>query len=215
MCVEGRREGKFGVKSRFTTRGKSRFDAGAPISDCLSSYKSVIVVIINIINIMKLSIVVAVLSALALFAPAQATKVRGVDEKTRRSRALKGMKGMGSKGAPGYDKPYFAVLSAAQEIPLCMSESLGNALITLKGYELCVRLAYEELSGPELFSHIHGPAPIGENAQVIFTLSLESVKVDCFTLNAEQIYWLNTGKLYFNVHSEMCPAGEIRGQIIQ
>jgi hypothetical protein len=55
----------------------------------------------------------------------------------------------------------------------------------------------------------------GENAAVIFTLSLEPVKVNCFALNEEQFYWFKAGLLRFNVYLEMCPPGEIRGQIIQ
>jgi hypothetical protein len=44
---------------------------------------------------------------------------------------------------------------------------------------------------------------------------LEPVKVDCFALNEEQFYWFKAGLLRFNFYLEMCPPGEIRGQIVQ
>jgi hypothetical protein len=182
---------------------------------------------------------VAILSAFALVAPAQAsTKVRGdvaEEKKSRRSRTLKAaaLKGMGMKGLKGMKGTkakvadmeeedeeeldvYFSLISAAQEVAGCMSQASGNALATLNptSCELCIKLSYSGLSGPELLSHIHGPAKIGEHAGVLSPLSLDPVKTDCFTLDSEQIKYLEAGHLYFKIHSEMCPSGEIRGQIL-
>ena len=77
-----------------------------------------------------------------------------------------------------------------------------------------MRLAYDGLSTPELYSHIHGPAMIGEASDVVFTLSTSQIKVDCFTLDKEQEDYLVSGMYYVNVHTDACPSGEIRGQIL-
>jgi hypothetical protein len=180
---------------------------------------------------MKTSLV-AILSAFALINPAQgSSKVRGVAEekKVHQSRTLKGMKGMKagmkgdmmSKGAGKMEKEedlaiYFSLISAAQEVAPCESQALGNALVTLNATssELCMQLSYSGLSGPQIFSHIHGPAKIGENAPSLFLLSMGTIKTDCVILDAEQTEYLYEGYLYFNIHSEMCRSGEIRGQIV-
>ena len=111
---------------------------------------------------------------------------------------------------------FFSLLNAAQDVTPCMSQASGSAIATFDAMssELCIKLSYSGLSGPERFSHIHGPAKIGANAGSIFLLSLDPIKTDCYVLNAEQMEHLEAGHLYFNVHSEMCPSGEIRGQIL-
>jgi hypothetical protein len=107
-------------------------------------------------------------------------------------------------------------MNAAQEVTPCMSQASGSAIATLDAMssELCIKLSYAGLSGPELFSHIHGPGKIGVNGGVLFPLSPDPIKTDCYMLNADQMHHLKLGHLYFNVHSEMCPSGEIRGQIL-
>jgi CHRD domain len=113
---------------------------------------------------------------------------------------------------------FYALLNRAQGPPVspdCLtSTALGNAIFTYKDMELCMRLSYDGLSTPELFSHIHGPAMIGEAGGVVFTLSTDPVKFDCFTLTMEQEGYLMAGMLYVNVHTTACAAGEIRGQIL-
>jgi hypothetical protein len=171
---------------------------------------------------MKTSLVVAILFAFALVAPAQAsTKIRGVvaeEKKTRRNRTLKGMKSKGGDMEEEDDLDvYFSLISAAQNVAPCMSQASGNAFATLNGTssELCIKLSYSGLSGTELYSHIHGPAKIGATGGLLFVLSLDTIKTDCFILDSEKIEYLEAGYLYFNIHSEMCPSGEIRGQILE
>lgn len=136
---------------------------------------------------------------------------------------LKGIKGV-PKGAPkgggmgtGLDV-YTSFLSPAIEIPFCTAANpaLGNALVTYDDFtnQLCANLTYSGLTGPELFSHIHGPAPIGATADVLFTLSTGQIKTDCFQLTNVQEAYLESGLLYFNVHTQACQPGEIRGQIL-
>ncbi len=76
----------------------------------------------------------------------------------------------GGKGG-GPDYTYFALISAAQEVPGCMSSALGNAIVTVQDDEFCIKLSYDGLSGPELYSHVHRPAAVGETGPGIFTLN--------------------------------------------
>jgi hypothetical protein len=109
---------------------------------------------------------------------------------------------------------YYAVIGAAQEVPGCMSSAAGNAIATVKGDQFCIKLSYDGLSGPELFSHVHGPAAVGETGPVVFTMALSTQKTQCFTLTEDNKMNLENELYYFNIHSEMCPGGEIRGQIV-
>ena len=94
-----------------------------------------------------------------------------------------------------------------------------TAVLTLKGRKLCLYMSYTGLSGPELAAHIHGPAGVGiqSQADVIKTLRGGAVKIpgngNCFLLDAAEAQDLSAGLWYIVVHTEQCPAGELRGQI--
>jgi hypothetical protein len=154
---------------------------------------------------MKLSLTIATLATLFL-----STSVQAKEETSAPHRGLKG--GKKNKGGPD---TYFALLSAAQEVPGCMSTALGNAVATVDGDQFCIRLSYDGLSGPELFSHVHGPAAIGETGPVVFTMDMTTQKTQCFTLSKDNMKAIENEEYYFNVHSDMCPGGEIRGQILE
>jgi hypothetical protein len=137
--------------------------------------------------------------------PQEQERRSAASKKTRFSRKHKKME----------QKVFVSLLSRAQGTPECpTSAALGNAIFTYLDMELCMRLAYDGLSTPELYSHIHGPAMIGEASDVVFTLSTSPIKVDCFTLDKEQEDYLVSGMYYVNVHTDACPSGEIRGQIL-
>jgi CHRD domain len=111
-------------------------------------------------------------------------------------------------------------LNTAQENPTCIATAAtGNAIATYdrSTNSFCYSLSYVGLSVlPEKFSHIHGPAAIGANGSIIFTLPTASNKNGCVTMTEEQEGWLLDNLLYFNVHSTvLCPMGELRGQIIK
>jgi hypothetical protein len=151
---------------------------------------------------MKLSLNIAALATLLL-----STSVQGKKETS----AQRGLKGGRNRGPD----TYFSLLSAAQEVPGCTSSALGNAVATVDGDQFCIRLSYDGLSGPELFSHVHGPAAIGETGPVVFTMDMSTQKTQCFTLSEDNMNAIENELYYFNVHSEMCPGGEIRGQILE
>lgn len=97
------------------------------------------------------------------------------------------------------------------------STASGSAVATLTGKTFCIFLSYTGIA-QETESHIHGPAPIGSGAEVLFALSGKANKRDCFAFNTTHVQWLNDGLLYANIHSANfaggCLEGEIRGQIL-
>jgi hypothetical protein len=154
---------------------------------------------------MQLSLTIATLAALLLSAVVHANK-----ETTSLRRGLKS----GNKN--GADD-YFALISNTyQEVPACMSSTLssGNAVATVRDDLFCIRLSYDGLSSSEVISHVHGPAAVGETGPVIFTIDTNTEKAQCFELTKDQKKDLDDELWYFNIHSEKCPNGAIRGQIL-
>ena len=81
----------------------------------------------------------------------------------------------------------------------------------------CVKFSYAGLSsgGPDIISHIHGPAADGETGPVIFTMDTSTEKMQCFELTKNQMKDLDDELWYITIHSsEMWPNGLIRGQIL-
>jgi hypothetical protein len=171
---------------------------------------------------MKLTLTLAILSPFLLSSYVQAaenTGVRGLKVGNGGGGGGGGMKkgaamGMNGGGMGSKAKTYFSVINAAQEVPLCSSSALGNAVATVEDGRFCIALSYSGLSGPELFSHVHGMAAIGEAGPVIITLDTGTQKTQCFDITDEGVDDLDAKLWYFNIHSEMCPSGEIRGQIL-
>jgi hypothetical protein len=174
---------------------------------------------------MKLFLTITALTTLLLSTSVQATdktSVRGLKmsrkggmNKMNRKGGMK-MNGGGKRGGVmnRMSETYYSIINAAQEVPGCTSSALGNAIATVEGDQFCIKLSYDGLSGPELFSHVHGPAAIGETAPVIFTMALTTQKTQCFTLTKDNKEAIDNELYYFNIHSDKCPGGEIRGQIL-
>ncbi len=123
---------------------------------------------------------------------------------------------------------FIAVLNSGQEIqdPKPTSNALGTALLTLasKTRLLCYSISYTALLGAETAAHFHAPASAGQNADILFFISPPpaggpsppgSPKTGCVgPLTGKQMSNLKKGLFYINVHSEVFPAGEIRGQVL-
>ena len=68
-------------------------------------------------------------------------------------------------------------------------------------------------------AHIHGPAPAGSNADILFpfagtaTATSAIIPDQSFAITAAQVTQLKTGQHYINIHSTNFPDGEIRGQL--
>lgn len=118
--------------------------------------------------------------------------------------------------APALAQQYFvATLQGSQEVPPNSSTASGFACFTLNtDGTLDYQVEYTGLSSAETGAHIHGPAPAGVNAGVVFPFALGTPKIGTFgPLTAQQVSDLTNGLYYVNVHTVEIPGGEIRGQI--
>lgn len=91
----------------------------------------------------------------------------------------------------------------------------GTFTLDLGTSVLSFNISFSGLEGIESVAHVHGPAPAGTNAGVVFGLPGGSPKLGSSpALVAEQIADLQAGLYYVNIHSDLCGGGEIRGQIL-
>jgi hypothetical protein len=117
---------------------------------------------------------------------------------------------------------YEAVLSGVNEVPANASPATGVVNIVFNTAVNTFNLtgSYAGLVGPVTAAHVHGPAPVGVNAGILFPIAT-TIGVTSGTLTANlvltpaQASHLLSGLTYVNVHSTMFPGGEIRGQIVQ
>ena len=77
---------------------------------------------------------------------------------------------------------------------------------------------YEGLTGTAFAAHIHGLTPPGTNAPVIVPLTATGGTSGAITgggtlTNPTQVQAMLDGLTYVNLHTDMSPGGEIRGQI--
>jgi uncharacterized protein (TIGR03118 family) len=118
-------------------------------------------------------------------------------------------------------RTFRAVLSAANEVPPNSSTGSGVGIVQLAADELSakVSLSFTGLTGPPNAGHIHGAAPAGSNAAVIFPFSgLPAAtfgSLNNVTINPTiaQVQDLKAGLHYMNLHTTANPGGEIRGQL--
>lgn len=117
--------------------------------------------------------------------------------------------------SPVLSQNYRADLDGNQPVPPTGSPGTGIGCFFLDTSKLLsFDVSFGGLLGAETAAHIHGPAPAGLNAGVIFPLPLGSPKVGILgPLTAAQEADLNAGLWYIQIHSNLFPGGEIRGQI--
>ena len=114
-----------------------------------------------------------------------------------------------------------ASLDGAQQVPPVVTPATGTGTIDFvgfdqaTGYEIVdINLTFSGLTSPQNASHIHAPAPPGQNANVIIPLNNDTPTTNFrTTLLPTQRDALEHGQAYFNVHTVNFPNGEIRGQI--
>jgi len=114
-----------------------------------------------------------------------------------------------------------ASLDGAQQVPPVMTTATGTGTIDFvgfdqsTGYEIVnINLTFSGLTSPQNASHIHAPAPPGQNAGIIINLNPDTQTTNFqTTLLPMQRDALAAGMAYFNVHTVNFPNGEIRGQI--
>ena len=127
-----------------------------------------------------------------------------------------------SAAAAPTDTTYAAAsLSGAQEVPPNASAGTGSATVVLNtaGNMITVDVSFSGLGSNANGAHIHGPAPAGMNANIVFPLSnvpnstSGTIPTQQFAISAAQVADLNSGLYYVNVHSVNIGSGEIRGQL--
>jgi hypothetical protein len=118
----------------------------------------------------------------------------------------------GSASAQNYE----ALIDGLQETPPNASPGTGIGCFTLDSQNVFhYEITFSDLIGVENNAHVHGPAPVGVPAGIVFGLPAGSPKVGSTgPLTAGQIADLNNGLWYVNIHSTLFPGGEIRGQIL-
>ena len=138
---------------------------------------------------------------------------------------------------------FATTLSGANEVPAVASPGTGTATVTINGNFMTVSINFTGLSGNTTASHIHCCAPVGTNAMVAtttptfpgfpsgvqsgtylqtFDLTLASSYNPAFITahggtvaqaQADLIAGLLAGQAYLNIHTNLFPGGEIRGQL--
>ncbi len=122
-----------------------------------------------------------------------------------------------------FTKTLIAVINSGQEVPPTGSNALGVAFMTFDETtkQLCYSISFTDLDTLETAPHFHGAARAGENAPILFPISptpspLGSPKTGCVgPLSGKEGSDLKRGLFYINIHSQVFPAGEIRGQVLR
>jgi hypothetical protein len=114
-----------------------------------------------------------------------------------------------------HSQNYTASLDGSQEVPPNPSPATGSATLTLDAAKiLSYNITFSGLLGTETAAHIHCCAPPGISAGVLFPLPPGNPKIGSVgPLTAQQESDLNAGLMYVNIHTNLYPGGEIRGQI--
>src|SRR5262249_9232504 len=112
---------------------------------------------------------------------------------------------------------FFAVLNGGQVVPPSSSNALGVGFLTLDNAtkRLCYSITYSQLQGTETEAHLHN-AGVGETNAVLYDLNpLGTPKLGCIgPLKRNEEGFLKQGRMYINIHTDIWPAGEIRGQVL-
>ncbi|NNE07469.1 MAG: CHRD domain-containing protein [Gemmatimonadetes bacterium] len=107
-------------------------------------------------------------------------------------------------------------LEGSQEVPPNASTATGTGSFVLDDVAgtLDYNISYSGLSSNVVGAHIHGPAPVGANAGVLFGLIPGSPIIGQWAgMSTTHTNLVATGLTYVNIHSNNFPGGEIRGQI--
>jgi hypothetical protein len=92
----------------------------------------------------------------------------------------------------------------------------GTAMVTYDDATnlLSWSITFQNLSGPAIAAHFHGPAVPASDAGIKVTIDdLTSPSVGSITISEADEAELLGGDWYINYHTSMCPGGEIRGQV--
>jgi hypothetical protein len=109
-------------------------------------------------------------------------------------------------------------LDGDQEVPPVATPATGTGEIWFDtvSSELSWSVSYQDLLGTISAAHFHGPAPVGVNTgvQVGSTIGPSPLTGGPVVLSGSQASDLLAGLWYFNIHTNLHPGGEIRGQVV-
>jgi hypothetical protein len=116
---------------------------------------------------------------------------------------------------------YSGIMAGSQEVPPVVTLGNGVATVVLNPTEdqIDATATFTHLGSNVGAAHIHGPAPNGANAPVIFgfdavpAATAGSVADQSFAITPVQVVELKTMQHYINVHTGNFPDGEIRAQL--
>ena len=119
------------------------------------------------------------------------------------------------------DQPFRATLTGSAEVPPVTSPGRGTGSVSFSADEtmMVATLEFSGLASNQTMAHIHGAAPVGAEAGVLFNIGSNGTTAATFTdlffnVTAAQVAQFKAGLMYFNVHSQNLPDGELRGQIL-
>lgn len=112
-------------------------------------------------------------------------------------------------------------LDGLQETPPVATPGTGTATATLDDVtnDFSISGSFSSLIGTTTDAHLHGPAPPGTPAGVMFGLTFDlGVTSGNFSFNgvisAAHVQTILDGLSYVNIHTTFRPGGEIRGQLL-
>ena len=109
--------------------------------------------------------------------------------------------------------------------PMAMGLTTGN--LTTNRNIFNYNVTVQGLSGPPIAAHLHR-APTGQNGPIVKTLNLQPLTSNGMNIWRAQGQWTNidtepltntlandllNGNIYVNVHTQLNPNGEVRGQL--
>ncbi len=112
---------------------------------------------------------------------------------------------------------HVARLDSSQTVEVGNNPTTGVFVLTRSpqggGLDATLTFYLYNWTNPVTAIHIHGPAPAGAEAPVLFTLPPDEFADFRITFTQEQLNYLSDGLLYVDMHSRYYPQGQIRGQI--
>ena len=117
---------------------------------------------------------------------------------------------------------FTATLTGGAQVPVISSPGKGTGAVLLNAAEdqITVNMSFSGLTSTANMAHIHGPAAVGVNANILFPFSglpaatAGTLPEQTFPVSPLQVTQLKAGQFYFNIHTDLNPGGEIRGQIL-
>ena len=113
---------------------------------------------------------------------------------------------------------FSATLDQAQETPPTGSGGTGTGTFVMDtdANTLSISITYSGLTSPTIAGHIHGFAPMGTPAGILFPFANPNSPVsDTWPFSESDQPQIIAGLTYANIHTTMFVGGEIRGQILR